>query len=72
MPVFLPTKFCGQRSLAGYSLWGCKELDMTEHKNTTQRKVLNDGLTCKPEIFQFFAFQMSIVLGSIMAKNLIS
>ena len=20
----------GQRSLAGYSLWGCKELDMTE------------------------------------------
>ena len=21
---------CGQRSLAGYSPWGCKELDMTE------------------------------------------
>ena len=21
----------GQRSLAGYSLWGCKESDMTEH-----------------------------------------
>ena len=25
-PVFLPGKFHGQRSLAGYSLWGCKEV----------------------------------------------
>ena len=24
----------GQRSLAGYSLWGCKELDMTEQLST--------------------------------------
>ena len=24
----------GQRSLAGYSLWGCKELDMTERLST--------------------------------------
>ena len=30
-PVFLPGKFHGQRSLAGYSPWGHKELDMTEH-----------------------------------------
>ena len=30
-PVFLPGKSCGQRSLVGYSPWGCKELDMTEH-----------------------------------------
>ena len=29
-PVFLPGKFHGQRSLVGYSPWGCKELDMTE------------------------------------------
>jgi len=29
-PVFLPEEFHGQRSLAGYSAWGCKELDMTE------------------------------------------
>ena len=26
-PVFLPGDPCGQRSLAGYSPWGCKELD---------------------------------------------
>ena len=29
-PVFLPGKFHGQRSLAGYSPWGRKESDMTE------------------------------------------
>ena len=29
-PVFLPGKFHGQRSLAGYSPWGPKESDMTE------------------------------------------
>ena len=29
-PVFLSGKFHGQRSLVGYSPWGCKELDMTE------------------------------------------
>ena len=28
--VFLPGEFHGQRSLAGYSPWGCRELDMTE------------------------------------------
>ena len=30
-PVFLPGKSHGQRSLVGYSLWGLKELDVTEH-----------------------------------------
>ena len=34
-PVFLPGDSYGQRSLAGYSPWGCKELDMTEHAHTT-------------------------------------
>ena len=29
-PVFLPGELHGQRSLAGYSPWGCKELDTTE------------------------------------------
>ena len=27
-PVFLPGKFCEQRSLVGYSPWVCKESDM--------------------------------------------
>ena len=28
--VFLPGEFHGQRSLVGYSPWGCQESDMTE------------------------------------------
>ena len=34
-PVFLPGEFHGQRSLAGYSPWSCKELDMTEWLSLT-------------------------------------
>ena len=29
-PVFMPGEFHGQRSLAGCSVWGCKESDTTE------------------------------------------
>ena len=29
-PVFLPGECYGQRSLAGYSPWGCKESDTPE------------------------------------------
>ena len=41
-PVFLPGKSHGQRSLAGYSPWGCKELDTTEYAHTYMSNV---GLT---------------------------
>ena len=34
IPVFLPEKFNGQRSLVGYSSWGCRESDRTEHAHT--------------------------------------
>ena len=36
-PVFLPGEFHGQRSLAGYSLWGYKESDPVERPNTHTR-----------------------------------
>ena len=29
-PVFLPGKFHGQKTLAGYSSWGCEQSDMTD------------------------------------------
>ena len=29
-PIFLPEEFHGQRSLMGYTPWGCKESDMIE------------------------------------------
>ena len=35
-PVFWPGEFHGQGSLAGYSPWGCKELDMTERLSLSQ------------------------------------
>ena len=33
--VFLPGEFHRQRSMVGYSPWGCKELDMTEQLTHT-------------------------------------
>ena len=46
-PVFLPGKFYAQRSLEGYSPWGCKESDMIEqlththtHTHTHTQRVL--------------------------------
>ena len=41
-PVFLPGESHGQRSLAGYSPWGHKELDMTEssHMETESRLLI--------------------------------
>ena len=40
-PVFLPGKFQGQRGLAGYSPWGRKESDTTEHTHK-----VHTSLTC--------------------------
>ena len=42
-PVFLPGDSHGQGSLAGYSLWGHKELDMT-HQFTPSPLRLNTEL----------------------------
>ena len=45
--VLLPGESCGQRSLASYSPWGHKELDMTEH--TQRKKHLNKEIFFKKE-----------------------
>ena len=37
-PVFLPEEAHGQRSLAGYNPWGCKELDTTEQITLSQHQ----------------------------------
>ena len=39
-PVLLPGEFHGQRRLAGYSPWGCTELNTTEHAHTN-KQILN-------------------------------
>ena len=40
--AFLPGKSHGQRSLAGYSPWGHKEMDTTERLNHYGRVVIDD------------------------------
>ena len=37
---FLPGKFCGQRSLVGYSTWCHRESGMTEHLLTLKSWVI--------------------------------
>ena len=49
-PVFFPREFHGQRNLAGYSSWGCIELDTFEYK---PRK-LDFSAYCKYLIFIHF------------------
>ena len=45
-PVLLPEESHGQRSLAGYSPWGCKESDMTDrlsmHRSREQGRIKPD------------------------------
>ena len=43
-PVFLPQEFHRQRSLAGYNLWGRKQLDKTEWLNTLNPGILTQSL----------------------------
>ena len=40
-PVFLPREFYGQRSLAGYSPWGCEQSDTTEQLTLSVRSTSN-------------------------------
>ena len=47
-PVFLPGESYGQRSLVGYSPWGCKELDTNERLTHTQCVYLNPSFLIYP------------------------
>ena len=56
-PVLLPREFHGQRSLEGYSLWGCKESDITEqltHTHHTYKYIFPDSLFCFIDLFSIF------------------
>ena len=44
-PVSLPGNFHGQRSLEGYSPWGCKESDMTEYTCAREKKKVKEKVT---------------------------
>ena len=49
VPVFLPGKSHGQKSLAGYSPWGCKILDVTEQLST-HAYVIDVSLSIHPSM----------------------
>ena len=44
-PVFLPREFHGQRSVLGYSPWGCTESDTTEVTKNTHAQVASIKIT---------------------------
>ena len=61
MAVFLPGKSYGQRSLAGYSLWCQKELDVTEQLNN------NNSAHCSSEMLHFPSLGfISFILASFL------
>ena len=52
--LFRSGEFHGQRSLAGYSPWGCKELDTTEQLTNSQQNQAETGVW--PEISHLLCF----------------
>ena len=67
-PVSLPGESHGQRSLAGYSPWGCKESDMTERLTHTEYMVPLCSLVTFPlvlnvcKIFSDMFFSISDII----------
>ena len=51
--VFLPGEFHRQRSLAGYSPWGLKELDMIEQLTHTHTHTAKTQVVRKPPFLDF-------------------
>ena len=49
-PVFLPGEPHGQKSLAGYSPWGCKELDMTEETQHSIHQCSTEIILSRPNV----------------------
>ena len=67
-PVLLPGKFCGWRSLVGYSPWGRKELDTTEGLHFHFSLFFGIGL--KTEIFQSCDYCWVFKLAGILSSAL--
>ena len=63
-PVFLPGEVHGQRSLAGYSPWDCKELD------TNERLSLTEGLRGSVHLAE--ASLIRIQLSTLSEQDIIS
>ena len=68
-PVFLPGKFHGQRGLVGYSPWGLKQSDTSEHTRAFQM-TLSDENTVPPTVqllcFCLLQFIFALPSGNIL------
>ena len=69
--VFLPGESHKQRTLAGYSPWGRKEPDTTEHTRGPTGKIFLEGDPVTPllNLFSFFNFQYFIWLHRISLQQ---
>ena len=63
-PVFLPGEFHGQRSPAGYGLWGHKESDTTEQPTRTFHCTCISCSHCLPT-FQILVLRLGPALSSL-------
>ena len=64
-PVSLPGEFHRQRSLVGYSLWGCKESDMTKRLTHTHAHTHFIGISSIPvTIGGFGNWLVPLIIGS--------
>ena len=61
-PVFLPGKSHGERCLAGYSPWGCKEMDMTKQlsMHASDYPSLQKQRPFPPSFLAFFYLRVSL------------
>ena len=71
-PVFLPGKSHGQRSLAGYSLWGHKELDTTEQLHFTSLQTQETVIRTSSGWWKAQAFLLSGITFLYHERDLIS
>ena len=66
IPVFLPGEFHGQRSLVGYSPWGCKELDRTEWLTLSLLTLCCIYYLSLPHAFLFHLFKVLFIKLYVM------
>ena len=52
-------KVYGQRSLAGYSPWGCKELNVTEHTHATGYLILECLNITRGQFYEHMVYKLS-------------
>ena len=76
IPVFLPGKSHGQRSLEGYSPWGHKESDTTKQLTHTrvERNRLRDHLIIHLIIYSFnkYLLRTYFVFSTIVEKDVVN